>query len=1010
MKRKKASSRPRVRILTSQASSSGVHERHELTLNSHRGILRNVADTRREAADNHRKNQFTQLDVPSTSGSAYMELDGEGYDSHDADWVDEPSAASDILSGSVRADLSHAGGEFGDLTGTGKCKRRREHRTSRRDQTHLRNEGFEKQMDAMVWAFMKWDEAVGRRGYKAGVPQHAFVGNDLQGSYKVQVIDCFDLRKGDQGIAAALLAQGLVPTAPYTPSSAFTVRTLELYRALHLRSPSLALQPFIKGLCDLQGIPFRRTYSDMFNNAYDLYLAILQEVEELVLRALGRSESVWRMKNACPCCTYRLEGEEKLRFGMLVTMDGGNSLRRLARCEIGGDVGADGMPVLGPMRGVRDDRKVSQRYYLTREEVNRWARPSDPSANPFAPEADAAFEEVEGEPSSPCASRWHNMSSESTAKMWGIFDETGIFLCLCRHGFVLVVSDMVQSGEQSKYPLATVDTLLNTFGSDIGCGYDIGCKFSSTVAHSELAPKAKEKNFTSLIGAFHGHAHNRLCQLSNLALYVKGMGLEDLEGCERMFSKSNQLAPSLRYTSPFHRQQKIEQFFKHMDSYETIANLSKFLVDNYEQALEILSEEDDLKRRMREHGISDEAVFLEWLEEERQYLAGLKDEPVDETLEMDYYQALVDLDANSTSLAEKRAKIHIYQPPAPPETGPPKTKGKRVRSPETELRHADELHKKSLATVMDLEVRLSIKERWKKGSAKWVAAADLVSKRRYQLCLDRLESLVVARVFELGKMNMAKTGYKLRTHISKSLQTRSQAIRTALERYNTAANAMKPRRQNLSWDQVVEYAFLADFDLLRDSRQDVRTRPWAQPGPRSIMHQHFKITRAREEIRRLNIEIRRLVTHIQDERAFLQHAEASILAPRTPVPGSPAPLDPSSSAPPDATEALRPTPAVLAHHVRQYARQRTLFFDLHLGRLEKLKSKVPVVAPFLIPGVPVNKALRAPLKGTNPVATSTSSSKVELVADDGSDESSGDEDDDREALVNDLDAVLARGD
>lgn len=85
-------------------------------------------------------------------------------------------------------------------------------------------------------------------------------------------------------------------------------------------------------------------------------------------------------------------------------------------------------------------------------------------------------------------------------------------------------------------------------------------------------------------------------------------------------------------------------------------------------------------------------------------------------------------------------------------------------------------------------------------------------------------------------MNMAKTGYKLRTHISKSLQSRSQAIRTALERYNAAANAMKPRRQNLSWDQVVEYAFLADFDLLRDSRQDVRTRPWAQPGPRSIMH------------------------------------------------------------------------------------------------------------------------------------------------------------------------------
>lgn len=39
------------------------------------------------------------------------------------------------------------------------------------------------------------------------------------------------------------------------------------------------------------------------------------------------------------------------------------------------------------------------------------------------------------------------MSEELTAKMWGIFDETGVFLALCRHGFVLLVADMIKSGE-----------------------------------------------------------------------------------------------------------------------------------------------------------------------------------------------------------------------------------------------------------------------------------------------------------------------------------------------------------------------------------------------------------------------------------------------------------------------------------------------------------------------------------------------------------------------------------
>jgi hypothetical protein len=39
------------------------------------------------------------------------------------------------------------------------------------------------------------------------------------------------------------------------------------------------------------------------------------------------------------------------------------------------------------------------------------------------------------------------MIEDVTSKMWGIFDETGIFLVLCRHGFVLVIVDMIRSGE-----------------------------------------------------------------------------------------------------------------------------------------------------------------------------------------------------------------------------------------------------------------------------------------------------------------------------------------------------------------------------------------------------------------------------------------------------------------------------------------------------------------------------------------------------------------------------------
>jgi len=48
----------------------------------------------------------------------------------------------------------------------------------------------------------------------------------------------------------------------------------------------------------------------------------------------------------------------------------------------------------------------------------------------------------------PCAERWKNMQDELTSRMWGLFDENGVFMAFCRHGFALIITDMVRSGEQ----------------------------------------------------------------------------------------------------------------------------------------------------------------------------------------------------------------------------------------------------------------------------------------------------------------------------------------------------------------------------------------------------------------------------------------------------------------------------------------------------------------------------------------------------------------------------------
>ena len=119
-------------------------------------------------------------------------------------------------------------------------------------------------------------------------------------------------------------------------------------------------------------------------------------------------------------------------------------------------------------------------------------------------------------------------------------------------------------------------------------------------------------------------------------------------------------------------------------------------------------------------------------------------------------------------------------------------------------------------------------------------------------------------------------GYSLRKHIANALKARSVAIRTALDRYNAAALALVPPRQTLDWDQVVEYAFLSDFDLLRDARQDIRRKPWATPAARLAIDQAFKLERAEEEVARLNIEVPRFATYIRDEDIRLREKEVEL--------------------------------------------------------------------------------------------------------------------------------------
>jgi hypothetical protein len=224
----------------------------------------------------------------------------------------------------------------------------------------------------------------------------------------------------------------------------------------------------------------------------------------------------------------------------------------------------------------------------------------------------------------------------------------------------------------------------------------------------------------------------------------------------------------------------------------------------------------------------------------------------------------------------------------------------------------------------------------------------------------------------------------MRKHIAKALQARSKAVRNAIDRYNSAASLLDPPMAHLTWEQVVEYAFLADFDILRDTRAEIQSRPWTRPAYRLAMDRYFKILRAREEIRRLNVEIPRVVTWIRDENRVLRRKEAEL------------------SSAEGKTEEEADADQGMAVQVRLYRERRGRFDDTHMRRFWAL-AKTPGFTGSVMPGVSLEmRAARREARAAAQVQRQAAVRRANggVSESDGSDEEMvGEEEDEEEGIV-----------
>ncbi|EJD44437.1 hypothetical protein AURDEDRAFT_48381, partial [Auricularia subglabra TFB-10046 SS5] len=671
---------------------------------------------------------------------------------------------------------------------------------------------------------------------------------------------------------------GMMACTPMLPAVAISVRVLELYYRVRRRAPRLGVLPFVRALCDIHMCEYRPFLREQFAAAFDQYVAIQREVQRTVDSALGRDTPHWRALNACAPCDYKLEGEQELVMPSLAAMDGGQSMKRSAAA------------------GLADTRVFETDYRVPPEEVNLYA---DEVRRRIVPKKVRSVHQP-GEPGddaptpSLCAHRWKNAKAEHHKIAPEMYNQTGMFVINCRHGFVRWFAEMIHSGELH-YPLSIIARMIRVGMAGTRCGYDIGCAFQGTLDRSSLGQRARDAAITCGLNSFHGYGHNRLCQLGHHPLYQIGFGLEDLEICERFFSWINGVGRVVRHASHYHWLQAIFLGIQQWDE-DKYRELSKFLYNNVQQAVRLKEEYEPILRAFMTRTGYTASDIESWHTEERTYLENLQTEPEEVGLTMDYIAMLTELEAaDEREIAAKRLSPAAV------------TKLYKAR--------VDTYNKymKILEAIVALEGVLDIDVRWTTTSREYQDGLVRMAERDWRRALDRLELLMVQRMFELAKSHVFGTG---------GLKSRSQAIRTAVARYNELAELLNPPAATVTFATLMEWTELQEFELLRRSRAgDIREKAWAQPANRLIASKHYKVLRANEELIRCSIEARRLATAMHDEEQELAVTYERLLT----------------------------TNPVLARELGELISRRTSANRLHRTVLAKLTA-IPGFTNILIPG------------------------------------------------------------
>ncbi|KAG2075506.1 hypothetical protein BDR04DRAFT_1005736, partial [Suillus decipiens] len=179
------------------------------------------------------------------------------------------------------------------------------------------------QMPALIASYLRWKhcEAMPAPNVEARTFVFHVSTVDILASMSLMSVQ----QAADELANVSLINIGLLGCSPIQPKITVSLQCLKLYHQIHRHKPSFSVQAMVKVLCALHNISLR----DQFAIAFNVYLDILQHVQELVNTALKHDTPHWHMLHSCPACSHKQENEPTLIPARMDSMDGNSSLKRI---------------------------------------------------------------------------------------------------------------------------------------------------------------------------------------------------------------------------------------------------------------------------------------------------------------------------------------------------------------------------------------------------------------------------------------------------------------------------------------------------------------------------------------------------------------------------------------------------------------------------------------------------------------------------------------------------------